>query len=176
MLEPRGQLKNNNSFSSFVSIRSYMYFIWQHELVVKGHLAPFCRVLRYFWQHSVVVYILMSAYSTLTYVTAQLKLVITDEASDGVNIWRMARNLGKNHQWSVLALCHHAIKVRKRAGIDTIKPHNQVPHLTQDTNGKVATSQLDITNESQEVSPFPAGDHKASTNRHAWKHNKTRQQ
>ena len=24
-------------------------------------------------------------------------------------------------------------------------------------------SQLDITNESQEVSPFPAGDHKAST-------------
>ena len=34
---------------------------------------------------------------------------------------------------------------------------------------------LDITNESQEVSPFPAGDHKASTNRQAWKHNKTRQ-
>ena len=27
------------------------------------------------------------------------------------------------------------------------------------------TSQLDITNESQEVSPFPARDHKASTNR-----------
>ena len=31
------------------------------------------------------------------------------------------------------------------SGIDT-------PHLTQDTNGKVTTSQLDITNESQEVS------------------------
>ena len=28
------------------------------------------------------------------------------------------------------------------------------PHLTQDTNWKVTTSQLDITNESQEVSPF----------------------
>ena len=28
----------------------------------------------------------------------------------------------------------------------------------QDTNGKVKTSQLDITNESQEVSPFPAGE------------------
>ena len=28
---------------------------------------------------------------------------------------------------------------------------NQVPHLTQDTNGKVTNSQLDITNESQEV-------------------------
>ena len=37
---------------------------------------------------------------------------------------------------------------------------NQSPHLTQDTNGKV-TSQLDTTNESQEVSPFPAVDNKA---------------
>ena len=45
--------------------------------------------------------------------------------------------------------------------------YNQAPHLTQYTNGKVTTSQLGITNESQEVSPFPAGDHKASTNRHA---------
>ena len=35
-------------------------------------------------------------------------------------------------------------------------------------------SQLDITNESQEVSPFPAGDHKASINRRARKHNKHR--
>ena len=35
----------------------------------------------------------------------------------------------------------------------------------QDTNEKVTTSQLDITNESQEVSPFPAGGHKASTNK-----------
>ena len=43
----------------------------------------------------------------------------------------------------------------------------QAPHLTQDTDGKVTTSQLDITNKSQEVSPFPAGDHKASINRHA---------
>ena len=42
-------------------------------------------------------------------------------------------------------------------------------NLTQDTNGKTTTSQLDITNESQEVSPFPAGDHKALTNRLAWK-------
>ena len=50
--------------------------------------------------------------------------------------------------------------------------YNQVPHLAQDTNGKVKTSQLDITNESQEVSPFPAGDHKASINRRARKHNK----
>ena len=43
--------------------------------------------------------------------------------------------------------------------------YNLVPHLTQDTNGKVTNSQLDTTNESQEVSPFPAGDHKAHINR-----------
>ena len=50
--------------------------------------------------------------------------------------------------------------------------YNQAPHLTQDTNGKVTTSQLDFTNESQEVSPFPAGDHKSLINRRAGKHNK----
>ena len=50
-------------------------------------------------------------------------------------------------------------KVRKRAKIRN--SYNQAPHLTQDTNAKVTTSQLDITKESQEVSPFPAGDHKA---------------
>ena len=63
-----------------------------------------------------------------------------------------------------------SIKVRKRAKIRN--RYNQAPRLTQDTNGKVTTSQLDNTNESQEVSPFPAGDYKASTNRRAWKHNK----
>ena len=50
--------------------------------------------------------------------------------------------------------------------------YNQVPHPTQDTHGKVTNSQLDTTNESQEVSPFPAGDHKAHINRRAQKHSK----
>ena len=50
--------------------------------------------------------------------------------------------------------------------------YNQVPHLTQDTNGKVTNSQLDTTNESQEVSPFPAGDHKAHINRPTQRHSK----
>ena len=50
--------------------------------------------------------------------------------------------------------------------------YNQVPHLTQDTNGKVTNSQLDTANESQEVSPFPAGDHKAHINRRAQRHSK----
>ena len=62
------------------------------------------------------------------------------------------------------------LKVRKGAKIRN--RYNQVPHLTQDTNGKVTNSQLDTTNESQEVSPFPAGDHKAHINRRAQRHSK----
>ena len=50
--------------------------------------------------------------------------------------------------------------------------YNQVSHLTQDTNGKVTNSQIDTTNESQEVIPFPAGDHKAHINRSAQIHSK----
>ena len=50
--------------------------------------------------------------------------------------------------------------------------YNEVPHLAQDTNGKVINVQLDTTNESQEVSPFPAGDHKAYINRRAQRHSK----
>ena len=49
---------------------------------------------------------------------------------------------------------------------------NQVPHLTQDTNGKVTNSQLGTTNDSQEVRPFPAGDRKAHINRRAHRHSK----
>ena len=50
--------------------------------------------------------------------------------------------------------------------------YNQVPHLTQDTNGNVTNSQLDTTNESQEGSHFPAGDHKAHINKRAQRHSK----
>ena len=57
------------------------------------------------------------------------------------------------------------IKVSKGAKIR--KRYNQVPHLTQDTNGKVTNSPLDNTNESQEVSHFPAGDHNVHINRRA---------
>ena len=71
-------------------------------------------------------------------------------------------------------LFQREIKVRKRTKIRN--RYNQAPHPTQDTNRKVTLCeikvQFDITNESQEVSHFPAGDHKASTNRRARKHNK----
>ena len=62
-------------------------------------------------------------------------------------------------------LTMYLCKVSKGAKIRN--QYNQVPHLTQDTIGKVTNLQFDTTNESQEVSPFPAGDHKAQRNRHA---------
>ena len=52
------------------------------------------------------------------------------------------------------------IKVRKLA--KSRNQYNQVPQLTKDTTWENDKTQLNITNESQEVSPFPAGDHKAA--------------
>ena len=62
------------------------------------------------------------------------------------------------------------MKVSKGAKIRN--RYNQVPRLTQDTKGKVTNSQLDTTNESQDVRPFPAGDHEAHINRRAQRHGK----
>ena len=62
--------------------------------------------------------------------------------------------------------------IKVSQGVKIGNQYNQVPHLTQDTNGKVTNSQLDTTNESQEVSPFPAGDHKAHINRRTQRHSK----
>ena len=45
------------------------------------------------------------------------------------------------------------------------KRYNQVPHPTQDTTWESKKNTLNITNKSQEVSPFPAGDHNAAMNR-----------
>ena len=64
----------------------------------------------------------------------------------------------------------YLVKVSKGAKIRN--RYNQVTHRTQDTNGKVTNSQPDTTNESQEVSPFPAGDHKAHLNRCSQRHSK----
>ena len=77
-----------------------------------------------------------------------------------------------NRTWSRNFKTYFMLKVRKRAKIKN--RYNQVPHLTQDTNVNVTNSQLDITNESQEVSPFPAGDHKETINRRAQKNNKNK--
>ena len=67
----------------------------------------------------------------------------------------------------------HMLYVRKVSkGAKIRNRYNQVAHLTQDTNGKVTNSQLDTKNESQEVSSFPACDHKAHINRRAQRYSK----
>ena len=62
--------------------------------------------------------------------------------------------------------------VKESKGAKIRNRYDQVPHLTQDSNGKVTNLQLDTTNESQEVSPFPAGDQKAHINRRIQMHSK----
>ena len=62
------------------------------------------------------------------------------------------------------------VKVSKGAHIGN--RYNQVPHLTQDTIEKVTNSQMVTSKESQEVSPFPPGDHKAHVNRRKQRHSK----
>ena len=68
------------------------------------------------------------------------------------------------------SICKQIIKISE--GEKIRNRYNQVPHLTQDTNGKVTNSQLHTTNESQKVSPFSAGDHKAHINRRTQRHSK----
>ena len=61
------------------------------------------------------------------------------------------------------------VKVSKGAKIRN--RYNQVSHLTHNRQ-----TQLDTTNESQEVTPFPAGDHKAHIHRRAQRHSKHKTQ
>ena len=75
-------------------------------------------------------------------------------------------------QIKTYAMYNHRETIKVRKGAKIRNRYNQVPHPTQDANGKVPNSQLDTTNESQEVSPFPAGDHKARLNRRLQRHNK----
>ena len=90
---------------------------------------------------------------------------------NGDLVYKLKKSVGFNiFSAQFIKIISHNKKVGKRANIRN--RYNKVTHLTQDTNGEVTNSQLDITNESQEVSPFPAGDHKASINRRTHKHNK----
>ena len=59
-----------------------------------------------------------------------------------------------------------------RNGAKIRNRYNQISHLTQDINGKVTNSKLDIPKDSHDVSPFPADDHKVTIIRHARKYNK----
>ena len=57
----------------------------------------------------------------------------------------------------------HTLQVRKTAMIRN--RYNQVTHLSRDTKWEGNTITINITNKSQEVSPFPAGEHKAAMKR-----------
>ena len=54
---------------------------------------------------------------------------------------------------------------KSKKGAQFRKRYNQVPHQTQDTTWESNKNTINITNKSQEVSPFSAGDHKAAMNR-----------
>ena len=56
-------------------------------------------------------------------------------------------------------------KVRKKARVRS--RYNQVPHLSQDTKWESNKITINITIKSQEVSPFPAGNHMVAMNIHA---------
>ena len=66
--------------------------------------------------------------------------------------------LNINIQIQSLFKARQTTKIRKR--------YNRVPHLTQDTTWESnKNTKKHITNKSQEVSPFTAGDYKAAINR-----------
>ena len=69
-------------------------------------------------------------------------------------------------------IIHNGVLIKVSKGAKIRNQYNQVPHLTQDTNGRVTNSKLVTTKEGQELSPFPAGDLKAQINRRAQRHNK----
>ena len=102
---------------------------------------------------------------TVTFYQGLLRLFRWKHSSGTINKQRI-KCPAKGHFKVALVKVSKGAKIRSR--------YNQVPHPTQDTNGKVTNSQLDTTNESQEVSSFPAGDHKAHINRRAQRHSKHR--
>ena len=117
-----------------------------------------------------------SSYLKVYYVA----LNVSKYAAKQTNIWKYSSqgnsiqtnniqaNLVSETDW----LKSYRLRHQSNKGCKDQDRYNQVPHLTQDTNGKVTNSQLDTTNESQEVSLFPAADHKAHINRRAQRHSK----
>ena len=77
-----------------------------------------------------------------------------------------------SENWNLSVILYMNFDVTLSKGAKIRNQYNKVPHLAQDINKKVTNSQLYTTNESQEVSLFPAGDHKAHINRCAQRHSK----
>ena len=76
-------------------------------------------------------------------------------------------SLREREGWLLYSNCtsvYPHCKVRKSARIRI--RYNEVPRLFQDTKWESNKITINITNKSQEVSPFPSGDHKAAIDRH----------
>ena len=74
-------------------------------------------------------------------------------------VYKIPPGGGKPYPASGLKCLHPSdlnFKVRKAANIKN--RYNQVPHLTQDIIWESDRTQLNITNKSQEVSPFSTGE------------------
>ena len=70
----------------------------------------------------------------------------------------------KSHRWNCILFVS---KVKKKAKVRNL--YNYVTHMTQDTVWYEKVTKTTIKHHiqgSQEVSPFPTGDHKAARNRH----------
>ena len=65
----------------------------------------------------------------------------------------------------VTVIAHKESKTKVRKAIRIRNLYNHVPHLFQDTQWESNKITIKIPNKSQEVSPFPSGDHNAAMNR-----------
>ena len=66
-------------------------------------------------------------------------------------------------EYVCIVLIKDSFKISKTSMIR--KEYNQVPHLTQDTTWESNRTTINITNKSQDVSPYSAGDYKAINRR-----------
>ena len=86
-------------------------------------------------------------------------IIISAEMKTGCFASRVLDYVDYLWLWQIL------VKVKKKKAMIR-KRYNQVPHLTRDTIWESdQNTRNHHTQESQEVSPFPAGDHKAAWNR-----------
>ena len=134
---------------------------WCRGLVFIVWLLYFLFILTYFCQYYHIISQLQ--YNLTHNIIKRKRKIKNTEKQSRHNIYKQIYKHfyhmrdGRHTKSSQNATSH--IRVSKGATIRN--RYNQVPHLTQDTNWKVTNSQLDTANESQEVSSFPAGDHKA---------------
>ena len=98
------------------------------------------------------------------------KFIVSNQKNESISIQKIKRQVGQGRVMhapynTVLMLGGLKCVIIARKAATSRNRYNQVPHLTQDTIWESDKAQLNITNKSQEVSPFPAGDQKAAMNR-----------